>query len=145
MTDHFNEDIERAYECQGHLCNSIILGVRTARAGLDYLGIDDPYKNNNLEVFVEADSCFSNAVQTVTGCYIGDKRFKWVKSDKMAVSFIDTNRGEAIKIVVSEQDILRYWRNIKDEQIFSYRPVSFNIEPKGIEPKEFEVLNLLKI
>lgn len=140
--DHFEEDLKKAREFHGHLCGGIILGVRIARAGLNYLGIEEPSKNKDFIVYVEADRCLTDAVQSVTGCSLGKRRLKWIDYGKMGASFIDMNTQKGIRIVVKaknrpsfDQDPLIYWKQFTDEQIFEFEPVKVDIPPEDLPGK----------
>lgn len=142
MDNHFEEDLEKARIFHGHLCGGIILGVRIARAGLNYLGIEEPAKNKDFIVFVEADRCLTDAVQSVTGCSLGKRRLKWIDYGKMGASFIDMNTQKGIRIVVKaekrpsmDQDVLSFWKQYTDEQIFKFEPVKVDIPPEDLPGK----------
>lgn len=139
MEVHFEEDLKKAREFHGHLCSGIILGVRIARAGLNYLGIEEPTKNKDFMVFVEVDRCLTDAVQAVTGCSLGKRRLKWIDYGKMGASFIDMNTGKGIRIVVyadknpsPDQDALLFWNEFSNEQLFKFEKVSVNIRKEDM-------------
>ncbi|OBR93917.1 MULTISPECIES: FmdE family protein [Clostridium] len=139
MDNHFEEDVKKAREFHGHLCSGIILGVRIARAGLNYLGIEEPAKNKDFIVFVETDRCLTDAVQAVTGCSLGKRRLKWIDYGKMGASFIDMNTQKGIRIVVNakknpspDEDALSFWEQFTDEQLFKFEPVKIDIKKEDL-------------
>lgn len=139
MDNHFEEDLKKAREFHGHLCSGIILGVRIARAGLNYLGIEEPAKNKDFIVFIETDRCLTDAVQAVTGCSLGKRRLKWIDYGKMGASFIDMNTQKGIRIVVNAkknpsegEDALSFWKQFTDEELFKFEPVSVNIRKEDL-------------
>ncbi|MFA6941686.1 MAG: FmdE family protein [Clostridiaceae bacterium] len=139
MDKHFEEDLKKAREFHGHLCSGIIFGVRIARAGLNYLGIEEPAENKDFIVFVEADRCLSDAVQAVTGCSLGKRRLKWIDYGKMGASFIDMKTLKGIRIVVNtkenpspDQDALSFWNQFTDEQIFKFEKILVDIRPEDL-------------
>jgi len=142
MVDQFEEDLKKARQFHGHLCSGIILGVRIARAGLNYLGIEEPAKNKDFIVFVEADRCLTDAVQAVTGCSLGKRRLKWQDYGKMGASFIDMNTQKGIRIVVNAQknlfsgeDALSFWKQFTNEEIFKFEPVQVEMRKEDLPGK----------
>ncbi|MFZ3130573.1 MAG: FmdE family protein [Desulfosporosinus sp.] len=139
MTDHFEEDLKKAHEFHGHICTGIVFGVRLARAGLQYLGIEDPSKNKDYMVFVEVDRCLADAVQSVTGCSLGKRRLKWMDYGKMAASFIDLKTNKGIRIAVDakqdapeDEDPVSFWQQFSNEQLFKFEPVTVDIKPEDL-------------
>ena len=139
MTDHFDEDLKKAHEFHGHTCTGIIFGIRLARAGLEYLGIEDPAENKDFIVYLEADRCLSDAVQSVTGCTLGRRRLKWLDYGKMAASFIDMNTQKGVRIAVDNhddppdgEDPVAYWRKLPKEQLFKFEPITVNLKPEDL-------------
>jgi len=142
MMNYFEEDLERAHDFHGHICHGIVLGVRIARAGLNYLGIADPAQNRDFLVYVEADRCIADAVYSVTGCSLGKRRLKWIDYGKMAATFIDMNSNKGIRIVVSASqsapengDIVGFWNSIPDEDLFKFEAVSVNLKQEDLPGK----------
>lgn len=142
MVNRFEEDIKKAQDFHGHLCSGIVLGVRIARAGLDYLGIEDPSQNKDFIVFVETDRCLSDAVQSVTACSLGKRRLKWVDYGKMGASFIDMNTQKGIRIVVNAeknppegQDPVEFWQQFTNEQLFKFEPVMVELKNEDLPGK----------
>ncbi|MBC3886826.1 formylmethanofuran dehydrogenase [Acetobacterium paludosum] len=142
MISSLEEDLKKAQKFHGHLCSGIILGVRIARAGLNYLGIEDPSKNKDFIVYVEIDRCLTDAVQSVTGCSLGKRRLKWIDYGKMGACFIDMNTQKGIRIVVNakknpspDQDALSFWGQFTDEQLFKFELVAVNIKKEDLPGK----------
>ncbi|NLK52565.1 MAG: formylmethanofuran dehydrogenase [Syntrophomonadaceae bacterium] len=139
MTDHFEEDLKKAHEFHGHICTGIVFGVRIARAGLNYLGIEDPATNRDFMVFIEVDRCLADAIQSVTGCSLGRRRLKWFDYGKMAASFIDMNTQKGVRIIVDaqqnapeDQDPVSFWRQFPDEQLFKFEPITIALKPEDL-------------
>lgn len=107
MMNYFEQDLKKAHEFHGHICTGIIFGVRIARIGLNYLGIDDPAQNRDFIVFVEADRCIADAVASVTGCSLGRRRLKWFDYGKMAATFVDMYSNKGIDPHESEKSARR--------------------------------------
>ncbi len=73
--------------------------------GLDLLGIEDPKGKDRkrLMVFVEIDRCATDAIQSVTGCSLGKRTLKWMDYGVMAATFLDLEKGKAVRIVAREE------------------------------------------
>lgn len=139
MTNHFEEDLRKAEAFHGHVCTGIVLGVRIARAGLQYLGIDDPEENKDFIVYIETDRCLTDAIQAVTGCSLGKRRLKWIDYGKMAASFIDMNTGNGVRISIRShrnppegEDMLTFWKGFTDEELFRIEPVKMDIKKEDL-------------
>jgi formylmethanofuran dehydrogenase subunit E len=140
MTAQLEEDLNKARAFHGHLCSGIVLGVRLSRAGLHYLGIDDPSENRDFMVYCEIDRCLTDAIQSVTGISAGKRRLKIREYGKMAASFVDMNTNKGVRIVVSgrqsmpdDADPVTFWDQYPDDEIFTFQPVTVEV-PLGDMP-----------
>lgn len=144
--DEYLRDAEQAH---GHLCAGQVLGVRLAMLGLEKLGIDDPHGKDrkSLVTFVEIDRCATDAVAVVTGCRLGKRALKFRDWGKVAATFVDVERGKAIRIAAKEsskalarqlhpeienknrQQMLAY-REISDEDLFTTEWVRVDLPPE---------------
>jgi formylmethanofuran dehydrogenase subunit E len=134
MKRSFEEDLERAVAFHGHLCGGQIIGTRISRAGMEYLGIEDPTKYRDLIAFVEADRCLADAVTIVADCHIGKRRLKWHDYGKMAASFLDTQTGKAVRVcAISEkrprggEDMVAFYQSIPDAELLRIQPVTIEL------------------
>jgi formylmethanofuran dehydrogenase subunit E len=102
--DHREVELERALReadaFHGHLCPGQVLGVRMALLGCRSAGVADPRGSKKLITWVEIDRCGADAVQTVTGCKPGKRTLKIVDYGKLAATFLNTETGVAIRVVV---------------------------------------------
>jgi formylmethanofuran dehydrogenase subunit E len=71
--DDLGELLEQSVANHGHLCPDQVLGVRLAMLGCREVGIDDPKSSRDLIVYVEIDRCATDAIQSVTGCKLGNR------------------------------------------------------------------------
>ena len=144
--DEYLRDAEQAH---GHLCAGQVLGVRLAMLGLEKLGIDDPHGKDRkrLVTFVEIYRCATDAVAVVTGCRLGKRALKFRDWGKVAATFVDVERGKAIRIAAKEsskalarqlhaeiesknrQQMLAY-REISDEDLFTTEWVRVELPPE---------------
>ncbi len=101
----FDQLLKESVAIHGHLCPGQVLGVRLAMHGLDLLGIEDPKGKDRkrLMVFVEIDRCATDAIQSVTGCSLGKRTLKWMDYGVMAATFLDLEKGKAVRIVAREE------------------------------------------
>jgi len=144
--DEYLRDAEQAH---GHLCAGQVLGVRLAMLGLEKLGIDDPHGKDRkrLVTFVEIDRCATDAVAVVTGCRLGKRALKFRDWGKVAATFVDVEKGKAIRIAAKEsskalarrlhpeienknrQQMLAY-RELSDDDLFSTQWVTVDLPPE---------------
>jgi len=144
--DEYLQDAEIAH---GHLCAGQVLGVRLAMLGLRKLGIDDPQGKDRkrLVTFVEIDRCATDAVAVVTGCRLGKRALKFRDWGKVAATFVDVDRGKAIRIAAKEsskqlakqvhpeiadknQQQMRAYREISDADLFTTQWVKVDLPPE---------------
>jgi formylmethanofuran dehydrogenase subunit E len=90
--------IGKAKEFHGEICPGIIIGVRIAVLGMEYLDMNVSKKNKDLIVFVEVDRCISDAIQSVTGCSLGHRTLKPVDYGKLGATFLDITNNKAVRI-----------------------------------------------
>jgi formylmethanofuran dehydrogenase subunit E len=81
-----------------HLCPRQILGVRIGLAGGEALGLALPRQDKKLLIILESDGCFADGVEVATGCTVGHRTLRVADYGKIAATFIDVNRGTAIRI-----------------------------------------------
>jgi formylmethanofuran dehydrogenase subunit E len=94
----------------GHTCPGQVLGVRMAIRAFRELGIEEPGQNKRLIVFVEIDRCAADAIAAVTGCRLGKRTLKHVDYGKMAATFLDTQTGQAVRVLALEESRDKAWR-----------------------------------
>ncbi len=101
----FDELLAAAEVMHGsHTCPGQVLGVRMAMRACRELGIEDPWQDNKrLIVFVETDRCAADAIAAVTGCRLGKRTLKYVDYGKMAATFLDTQTGQAVRMLALEE------------------------------------------
>jgi formylmethanofuran dehydrogenase subunit E len=90
--------IERSMQDHDHLCPRQILGVRTGLAGLKALGFNEPPLEKRLLVISETDGCFVDGVIAVTNCTVGHRTLRVEDYGKVAVTFVDTRTGYAVRV-----------------------------------------------
>src|SRR3954471_21241735 len=95
-------------ECErlhGHMCAGQLLGTRMALLGCRLLDIDEPRgaDRKKLIVWVEIDRCMTDAISAVTGVRLGKRSLKYVDYGKVAATFLNTETGEAVRLVALEE------------------------------------------
>ena len=105
MKQSLNELLEECGRLHGHLCAGQLLGVRMALLGCSLIGLDDPRGEDRkkLIVWVEIDRCMADAVAAVTGVRLGKRSLKYFDYGKVAATFLNTESGEAVRIVALEE------------------------------------------
>lgn len=127
----------------GHMCAGQVLGVRLALLGVRSIGIAEPKRSKSLIAWVEVDRCGADAVQTVTGCKPGKRTLKLVDYGKLAATFLNTETGEAVRVVARSDsreraaqlypDLPKYdaqlktYRTLPDEQLFDVQRVRVDL------------------
>src|SRR3712207_9033586 len=64
-----------------------------------------------LVVWVEIDRCMADAVGAVTGARLGRRSLKYFDYGKVAATFLNTETGEAVRVVALEES-----RRLADER-----------------------------
>ena len=104
MLPTLNILLEECGRLHGHLCPGQLLGVRMALIGCRLTGLLDPRgaDRKKLLVWVEIDRCMTDAVSAVTGARLGRRSLKFMNYGKVAATFLNTETGEAYRIVALE-------------------------------------------
>ena len=90
--------LEKSMQDHDHLCPRQILGVRIGLAGMKMLGFDKPPTKKQLLVITETDGCFVDGVIAATGCSVGHRTLRVEDYGKVAVTFVDTKTGCAVRV-----------------------------------------------
>lgn len=132
----------------GHACPGQALGVRMAMRACRELGIEEPGQDKKrLIVYVEIDRCAADAIAAVTGCRLGKRTLKHVDYGKMAATFVDTQTGQAVRVLAleeSRQKARRYatpgmskyeaqreaYKTLPDRQLFAVQKVEVDLRPE---------------
>jgi len=142
---------QRAAEAHGHLCAGQILGLRMALYGVRLLGLEDPEGGDRkrLVTFVEIDRCATDAIPIVTGCRLGKRALKFRDFGKVAATFCDLDRQRAVRVAAREsakqraremypeiaaanQQQMRAYREMSDDELFEFRWVRVTIAPEEL-------------
>jgi formylmethanofuran dehydrogenase subunit E len=81
-----------------HLCPRQVLGVRFGLAGASALGLETPRQDKRLMAIIETDGCFADGIEAATGCSVGHRTMRVEDYGKVAVTFVDTRTGRAVRI-----------------------------------------------
>ena len=81
-----------------HLCPRQILGVRLGLAGMHALGFNAPPDKKQMLVITETDGCFTDGLSAATNCTVGHRTLRVEDYGKVAVTFIDTQTGRAVRV-----------------------------------------------
>jgi len=90
--------LEKSMQDHDHLCPRQILGVRIGLAGMQALGFEEPPTKKQLLVISETDGCFVDGVIAATDCTVGHRTLRVEDYGKVAVTFVDTKSGRAIRV-----------------------------------------------
>lgn len=111
--------LEQSAQYHHHLCPRQVLGVRMGLFAGKILGLTVPQPDNVKRIFtiVETDGCGADGVSVATNCWIGRRTLRVEDFGKVAASFVDTQTGQAIRIVP---------RNDARQKAFEYAPEARN-------------------
>lgn len=84
----------------GHVCPGLAMGYRVAVTAAEELKFDRA-GDEELVAIVENNSCAVDAVQAVVGCTFGKGNLIFHDYGKQVYTFINRNRGQAVRIAVS--------------------------------------------
>ena len=145
----FQTLLERSSALHGHLCPRQILGVRLALAAGRALGLEFPRVDKRVLAFVETDGCFADGVAVASGCWLGRRTMRLVDHGKVAVTFVDTRTGRAVR-VAPRTDLrqrvkdarsegqkrydayLQAYQALPDEELLTVQPVELRLDVQQI-------------
>ena len=78
--------LRKAGELHGHFCPYVALGVRAGYLALTTLGIERNLGMEEVLAIVETNNCFSDGIQVVTGCTVGNNALIYRDLGKTAVT-----------------------------------------------------------
>src|SRR5512146_1578845 len=93
-----NEILKTTASRHSHLCPRQVLGARIGLAGAQAFGLETPVRNKPLLVIVETDGCFADGIEAATGCTVGHRTLRIEDYGKVAVTFVDTQTGRAVRV-----------------------------------------------
>jgi len=143
----FDELLKESSTLHGHQCAGQILGVRMALLGCREVAIDEPRGCKKLIVYAEIDRCATDALQAVTGCSLGKRTLKYLDYGKMAITFLNTETGRAVRVLAKDearklvplyvQDSAnsrdaqeQAYRIMPEEALFAVKPVTIEVPPQ---------------
>ena len=74
-----------------------------------WLGLDVPRTDKRLLTFVETDGCAADGISAATGCRVGGRTLRVLDYGKVAATFVDTQTGDAVRIVPAPDSRTRAW------------------------------------
>ena len=119
----FETLLKGSAEAHGHLCPGQVVGVRMAMLGCELIGLDDPQNLPQIKkiiVYVEIDSCATDAISYVTGVKLGRRSLKFVDNGIMAATFVNLETNRAFRILSTEESrelAIKYGPTTKDKHI----------------------------
>ncbi len=147
----FGRLLEESVKVHGHLCAGQVLGVKMSILGLNKIDIKAPRGTDRkkLIVFIEIDRCATDAIQSVTGCSLGRRSMKFLDYGKMAATFLNLEKGKAVRIIAREDsrekakkyfpDIedrykaqLEAYKIMTDEELFDLMEVEVDLRPEDM-------------
>jgi formylmethanofuran dehydrogenase subunit E len=96
-TDDLAGLLKRTAQLHGHYCLGSSLGVIAAHCAMKMRGV---FRNTGMEdliAVVETNNCFTDGVQMVTGCSLGNNSLVFRDYGKTAFSLVD-RRGKGVRV-----------------------------------------------
>ncbi|MEO5951023.1 MAG: FmdE family protein [Chloroflexia bacterium] len=112
--DKLNELLSQSYALHDHACPRQVIGVRAGVLASRLFGLELPQQNKRLFAFVETDGCFTDGVLVATGCSLGKRTMRLVDYGKVAVTFVDTLSGKAVRVWPNPSARERAWKYAPD-------------------------------
>jgi formylmethanofuran dehydrogenase subunit E len=91
--------LKKAGELHGHFCPYLALGVRAGYTALRQLGIERTLGMEEVVAIVDANNCFADGVQMVTGCSFANNALIYRDLGKTAVTVVKRD-GDAVRVAV---------------------------------------------
>ncbi len=143
------EMLARTSALHKHLCPRQVLGVRMGLYAAEILSLELPQQGKRLLAFVETDGCFTDGVSAATGCTMGHRTMRLVDYGKVAVTFVDTNDGRAIRLspmpearlraVAAAPAVANRWhaqlkayQTLPGKELFKFQEVRLNLDLRAI-------------
>ncbi len=112
--DNLDELLQQTSAMHSHACPRQVIGLRAGILAARMFGLPLPQQNKRLFAFVEADGCFADAVSVATGCTLGKRTMRLVDYGKVAVTFVDTISGMAVRVYPNPTARDRSWKYAPD-------------------------------
>jgi formylmethanofuran dehydrogenase subunit E len=116
IIDGFEEIFRETVARHSHACPRQVLGVRVGMLAARLFGLDLPQKEKRLFAFVETDGCFTDGVAAATGCTLGRRTMRLVDYGKVAVTFVDTISGKAMRVWPNPEARQGAWKYAPDAE-----------------------------
>ncbi len=81
-----------------HLCPRQVLGVRMGMYAGELFQLDLPQADKRLFALVETDGCMVDGISAATNCAVGHRTMRVMDYGKTAVTFVDTETEQAIRV-----------------------------------------------
>jgi formylmethanofuran dehydrogenase subunit E len=104
----------KAGELHGHFCPFLALGVRAGVIAMRTLGILENPGMEDVVAILECNNCFSDGVQTVTGCTFGNNALIYRDVGKTAFTLARRD-GDAVRVAL-RADFVEGFRNRLSEE-----------------------------
>jgi formylmethanofuran dehydrogenase subunit E len=149
MRSPLQDLLAKSAELHNHLCPRQVLGVRMGMLAGQLFPLELPQEGKRLFAFVETDGCFSDGVAVASGCWLGHRTMRLMDYGRVAVTFVDTQTEQAVRIWPHPQarinardcepDARSHWhaqleayQTLPDDQLLCWQPVALNVSMKQI-------------
>ncbi len=131
----------KAGELHGHFCPFLALGVRAGLIAMRALGVQENPGLEDIVAIVECNNCFSDGVQTVTGCTFGNNALIYWDVGKTAFTLARRRDGTAVRIALQTNFVENFRNRIPEEANLLFRKIVQ--EHQEATPEERARLNAL--
>ena len=108
------ELLRQAGALHSHICPRQVIGVRAGMLAARLFYVELPQREKRLFAFVETDGCFTDGVAVASGCSLGKRTMRLVDYGKVAVTFVDTRTGKAVRVWANPTARERAWKYAPD-------------------------------
>ena len=108
------ELLEESGALHSHICPRQVIGVRAGMLAARLFWVELPQTDKRLFAYVETDGCFADGVMVASGCRLGKRTMRLVDYGKVAVTFVDTRVGKAVRVWPNPAARERAWKYATD-------------------------------
>ncbi|MFN8386040.1 MAG: FmdE family protein [Anaerolineales bacterium] len=146
---HITDLLEASATHHHKLCPRQVLGARIGLLAGRLFEMSLPQPEKRLLAIAETDGCFVDGLSAATGCYVGRRTLRIEDYGKIAVTFVDSRTGQAIRIAphLKARELAREYapsarnkweaqligyQHIPDELLLHWQPVEMTVPVKQI-------------
>ncbi len=114
--------LQKAGELHGHFCPFLALGVRAGVIAMRTLGVAENPGMEDVVALLECNNCFSDGVQTVTGCTFGNNALIYRDVGKTAFTLVRRD-GDAVRVALRADFVDGFRSRLPEEASALFRKI----------------------